>query len=57
MRYVFIDRYKVIKQLRNQLKAIESFYNRRKELLGCKLEKKVSKHLNKIIKLLERECD
>lgn len=40
------------KQCLNQLKAFESYYNKRKEKLGVKCSKRIDKYLNKIKKEL-----
>ena len=36
------------KQVKNQLKAFEHYFNKRKEFIGVKPSKKIEKYLNKI---------
>ena len=36
------------KQIKNQLKAFESYFNKRKNYIGVKPAKKIEKYLNKI---------
>ena len=43
----------VRKQILNQLKAFESFFNKRKRFIGVKNEIKITKYLNKIKRRLE----
>ena len=42
------------KEARNQLKAFESYFNKRKQFIGVRAERKITKYLNKIVKELER---
>lgn len=43
-----IPQAEIRKQIKNQLKAFESYFNKRKEYIGVKPSKKIEKYLNKI---------